>query len=156
VEAGVTVRYEAPVVNALVDGATDGLAIWARPDLGPGERLAVLAHEIAHVKLHFRRKQRGQILLVDDPKQTGSRDIKELEAELTAFLLLEFSGIDCSQGSAAYLNSWNASASKIRDHAERCFVVACSVLRACERKKYRRLVEEGTVVIHEEARAALQ
>lgn len=153
--SGLALQYKAPVVNALVDGATNGLTVWVRPDLGPAERLAVLAHEIAHVKLHFRRKQRGQTLLIDDPKQPASRDVKELEAELTAFLLLEFSGIDTSQGAAMYLNSWNASASKIRDHAERCFVVACSVLRDCEKKRYRKLVDEGTVVVRDEARAAL-
>jgi hypothetical protein len=153
--SGLDLRYEAPEVNTLTDGATNGLTIWVRPDLRPAERLGVLAHEIAHVKLHFRRKQRGQTLLVDEPKQPTSRDLKELEAELTAFLLLQFCGIDCSKSSAAYLNSWSASVSKIREHAERCFVVACSVLRDCEKKHYRRLVEQGAIVIVDEARAAL-
>lgn len=154
--SGLELRYEAPFVNTLVYGATDGLTIWVTPDLSPAERLGVLAHEVAHVKLHFPRKQRGQTLLVDDPKQPPSRDEKELEAELTAFLILEFSGIDSSQGSAAYLNSWKANASKIRDHAERCFVVACSILRDCEKKRYRTLVDKGTVVVRSEARAALE
>src|SRR5262249_53987213 len=49
--SGLRLRFEAPVVNALVDGATNGHSIWVRPDLGPGERLTILAHEIAHVKL---------------------------------------------------------------------------------------------------------
>lgn len=153
--SGLALQYKQRVVNALEEGATDGLTIWVRPDLGPVERLAVLAHEIAHVKLHYRRKKRGQTLLVDDSRQPASSDVRELEAELTAFLLLEFSGIDCSQGSAAYLSSWRATASTIREHAERCFVVACAVLRDCETKRYRRLVEDGTIVVREEARAAL-
>jgi hypothetical protein len=107
--SGLVLHYAAPGVNALIDGATNGLEIWVRPDFGPAERLGVLAHEIAHVRLHFRRKNRGQVVVIDDPKRRPPRDVRELEAELTAFLLLELSGIDSSRGSAAYLNSWEAS-----------------------------------------------
>jgi hypothetical protein len=154
--SGLKLRYEARSVNALIDGATNGLTIWVRPDLGPADRLAVLAHEIAHVKLHFRKNKRGHMEIADASGQRPSRDLAELEAELMSFLLLAFSGIDSSEGSAAYLNCWKASMTSIRERAERCFVVACSVLRECERRSYRRLVDEDTVVILEEARTALE
>lgn len=143
--SGIELLYQTPLPNALVDGMTDGFSIWVRPDLGAGERLAVLAHEIAHVKLHFRRSQRGQSLIVEDPMR-HNRYIEELEAELTAFMLLEFAGVDSSKGAAAYLNSWQASAKKIQMVAERCFRAACSILHGCEKKKYRRLVEEDAMV----------
>jgi hypothetical protein len=140
--SGLELRYEARVVNGLVDGATNGKTIWVRPDLGPGERLATLAHEIAHVKLHFKKKDRGGEVMADHAGQSPTRDVLELEAELTAFLILEFSGIDSSRGSAAYLNCWRASKTAIHAHAEACLRAASSVLGACERKDYRSLVDD--------------
>jgi hypothetical protein len=134
--SGLGLRLESPEINNAVDGATDGRTIWIRPDLTDADRLLVLSHEIAHVKLHFRKKQRGHSLLTDNTGQALSRDTRELEAELAAFLLLAFAGIDSSRGSAAYLNCWNASAAEIRSHAEKVFVVACCVLRDCEKKRY--------------------
>lgn len=154
--SGLDLRLETPVVNRLVDGATNGLRIWVRPDLGPPERLVVLAHEIAHVKLHFPSRQRGQALITDTAHQRPSRNVAELQAELTAFLLLELAGIDSAQGTATYLNSWNASMSKIRKHAAHCFLTACSVLRACETRRYRPLVKTRTVSLLEQTRTVLQ
>jgi hypothetical protein len=141
-ESGLELRYEARAINGLVDGATNGTTIWVRPAMNPGETLATLAHEIAHVKLHFKKKDRGAKVMADHRDQCPSRDVLELEAELTAFLMLEFSGIDSSRGSAAYLNCWNASKSAIRAHAGACLKAAMSVLGECERKRYRNLVEE--------------
>ncbi|MSP25960.1 MAG: ImmA/IrrE family metallo-endopeptidase [Myxococcales bacterium] len=153
--SGLTLRYESLAVNTVIDGATDGVRIWVRPDLSPSERLAVLAHEIAHAKMHFRRKQRGSLVLEDEPHQRLSRDEQELQAELTAFLILEQSGIDSSKGSAGYLNSWKASKGKIADNAEKCLAVACSVLRDCEKGKYRQIVDADGIVLVTEAYAAV-
>jgi hypothetical protein len=153
--SGLELRYQSPAVNTVVDGATNGTVIWIRPDLAPAERLIVLAHEIAHAKMHFRRKQRGAAVLIDEPGALRSRDTRELEAELTAFLILALSGIDAAEGSAVYLNSWRASRKSIRAHAARAFLVACSVLRDCEKRRYRNLLGQGPASVCNELRAAL-
>lgn len=154
--SGLELKYEPPpALNELVWGATNGIIIWIRPDLKTAERLAVLAHEIAHVKLHFRTKDRGHGLFVDFVERLRQALVQELEAELTSFLLLEMFGIDSSRSAAVYLNSWEASAEKVRARAERCFLVACSVLRECEQKRYRKVIDKGQSRIPSEARAAL-
>ncbi|MCC6644568.1 MAG: ImmA/IrrE family metallo-endopeptidase [Polyangiaceae bacterium] len=153
--SGLSLRYESPRVNDVVDGATNGLQIWIRPDLPPSARLSVLAHEIAHVKLHFTRRRRGQLTLIDRPVQAGSRDERELQAELTKFLMLEVAGIDSSQGAAAYLNTWRASKASISANAERCLTVACAVLRDCEQGRYRSLVKANVATVSTEALAAV-
>lgn len=153
--SGLSLRYESPRVNEVVDGATNGLQIWIRPDLPPSARLAVLAHEIAHVKLHFNRRKRGQQTLIDRPEHATSPDEQELQAELTSYLMLEFAGIDSSQGAAAYLNSWRASKASIVANAERCLAVACAVLRDCESGRYRSLVAANVATVTTEALAAV-
>lgn len=154
--SGLELLDRAPAgVNQLVWGATDGKRIWILPGLQPRERAAVLAHEIAHVKLHFAPKMRGQGLLVDYPEQPLTRNAKELEAELTSFLLLELAGIDSSLSAGMYLNSWQATRKEIHARAERCLVAACSVLRDCERQRYRKLVTSGTPSQRADLRAAL-
>jgi hypothetical protein len=140
--AGLLLQYQMPIVNALVDGMTDGLAIRIRPDLRPSERLAVLAHEIAHVKLHYRHRDRGKVIIVEDRRQHLSQSEAELQAELMAFLLLNLMGIDPSEGAAAYLSNWKASIRALRRHAERCYLSAAAVFSACQRKRYRRLAEK--------------
>jgi hypothetical protein len=145
-ESGLSLVHGTPWINSLVLGATDGRTVWVRPDLGPGDRLAVLAHEIAHVKLHFTHRKRGKSIIADEEGERPSRDERELEAELTAFLLLELSGIDSARPAAGYLNSWRASARAVREHAQRCFAVACNILRACECQSFTRLVKDDTVV----------
>jgi hypothetical protein len=145
--SGLRLRFEAPAVNELIDGATDGSSIWIRPDVDDATKLLILAHEIAHAKLHVRRRARGKIRLEDLYGQAPSRDTRELEAELTAFFLLELFGIDSSRGSAGYLNGWKAGREEIRQHAPKVFRAACAVVSDCERKRYRRLVEEGGVTI---------
>lgn len=136
--SGLRLETAAVVLNLPIDGATDGRTIWIRPGLSPAEEVAVLAHEIAHVLLHVRPRDRGKVMFGDQPGQRSSRDVMELQAELTAFLLLEFSGIDSSQASARYLNSWQATKSSVRAHAQRCMLAACRVMRACERRSYTR------------------
>lgn len=155
-KSGLKLEYQPPpMLNRLVWEATNGLIIWVLPDLKPAERLAVLAHEIAHMKLHFRVKDRGGELFVDLPANRPPTQVRELEAELTSFLLLEMLGIDSSRSAAAYLNSWQASAEKVQACAERCFLVACSVLRECEQKRHRKLTNSGRIRITSEAWAAL-
>lgn len=136
--SGVELLYKPyPTVNRVVDGATDGVKIWVRPDLSPSDRLAVLAHEIAHVRLHFPKKRRGADLELDGPTRGPDRQERELQAELTSYFLLELSGVDSAASAAAYLNCWAVSRSAIQRNAWKCIKVACSVLREAERGTYR-------------------
>jgi len=154
-ESGLQLLYRPFELNSLADGVTDGSKIWIRPDLSPAERLAVLAHEIAHVKLHFHWTQRGKKAFVDEARQVSSREGREVEAELTSFLLLEFSGVDSAEGTAAYLQSWKASAAMIHGCLERCLLVATGVLRQCRQNRYTKLVKERSFNVQREATKAI-
>ncbi|MCX8072213.1 MAG: ImmA/IrrE family metallo-endopeptidase [Candidatus Binatia bacterium] len=153
--SGIKLVIGSPAVNTLIDGATDGKVIWLRPDLDPSARLVTLAHEIAHVRMHFHRDDRGNQLLVDQQGQPLSRDLHELEAELTSFLLLAWCGIDSMQGTKSYLASWRATPQAVQEHAERCFLTACAILRECQRKRYRNLTSTGPETNTRAARAAI-
>lgn len=88
------------------EGATDGRRVWVRPGLSDAERAAVLAHEAAHVHLHdFSPSSAVEV------DHTGARidAAQELEAELTAYLLLSMRGLDLTAGTAAYLASHQAT-----------------------------------------------
>lgn len=140
--SGLDLRYEHPSVNRLVDGWTDGRTIRVRPELEPPQRLAVLAHEIAHAKLHFSRGRRGRTTFSDAPDERPvGTDERELEAEVTACLLLALGGVDASGGAALYLATWSAKADDVARVALACVKVATGILQACRRKRYRRLVE---------------
>lgn len=143
--SGLCLRRGAHEPNSTALGATDGLTIWVRAELAPPEALAVLAHEIAHAKLHFARRDRGRVLVIDEETRP-SRDVRELQAELTAFLILALAGVDSCASSAAYLASWRASRAAIRAHLPRALAAAGSILGACERGRYREL--SGVVAAH--------
>ncbi len=137
--SGLELRYRAFAVNQLVYGATNGQVIYVHPHFPPAEKLIVLAHEIAHVKMHFGKDRQNGDIQIDEHGQERSRTTQELQAELTAFLILALSGIDSASNSAVYLNCWDADRARIRENVEQAFVVACSVLNECERKKYKNL-----------------
>ena len=115
----------------------------------------MLSHEIAHVKLHFHWTQRGKKTFVDDPRPVSSRESREVEAELTSFLLLELAGVDSAEGAAAYLQSWNASFTTIRGCLERCLLVATGVLKQCRQNRYTKLVKERSFNLRREATKAI-
>jgi len=154
-ESGLKLLYKPFEINNLADGATDGSTIWIRPDLDAAERLAVLAHEIAHVKLHFHWTQRGKKTFVDVERPVSSRESREIEAELTSFMILEFAGVDSAEGTAAYLQSWNASGDTIRGCLERCLLVATGVLKQCRQNRYTKLVKERSFNLRREATKAI-
>ncbi len=141
--SGVELVYGSPMANYMVAGCTNGRTIWVQPSLGPAERLATLAHEIAHVKLHFQKKERGKVTIVDRVDQALSRNQAELEAELTSFFLLSLAGVDTAQASGFYLSSWKASLTQIRAATKRCLATAAAIWRDCEKKRYRPIVEQG-------------
>jgi hypothetical protein len=136
--AGSGLRLAFTPPNAREEASTDGVWIRVRGGLDPHTRAARLAHEIAHVLLHF-RPAAGRPALVEGPGGPPERRARELEAELTAFLLLAAAGLDPTAGSAAYLANWGASAGQVEAAFPRCLAAASRVLRECRRRRYRRL-----------------
>jgi hypothetical protein len=125
-------------INEPAYGATNGVRIWLAPDLDPTQRLATLAHEIGHVKLHYRVLRKGEgLTFVELRGDTHSKDRRELQAELTAFFLLATHGIDSTAASGTYLATWRASQRVIKDEAQRCLKAALSVLTEAERGRRR-------------------
>jgi len=133
--SGLSLVEGSPRPNTHCWGATNGIAVWVLPHLEGAARAAVLAHEIAHVRLHYRRG-RGTVVRIDDGLES-SRSREELQAELTAFLLLALHGIDASQGAADYLASWKADAHAIEEEFPVAFDAAMGVAGQIKRRRFR-------------------
>lgn len=67
-----------------------------------------LIHEIAHELLHWREGDRPE-----------SRTVREIEAEMVAYIICKRLGIDVSDTSAVYLANWGADAKAIRQSTGR-------------------------------------
>lgn len=70
------------------------------------ELIAVLNHEMAHAILHNNNEMKEQI---------SSRPVKELEAEMTAFVVSNYYGLDSSEYSARYTQSWSMRLKETED-----------------------------------------
>ena len=122
--------------NTSCEGATDGYRIWVSPHLPPNAQCAVLAHEIAHVVLHFDSRRRGNELEIDEPGPP-TRGRRELEAELTAWLILAMVGVDATDGAAGYLVAWQAPRAEVEAVFDSTIHVASAILRQCESGEFR-------------------
>lgn len=100
-------RYAIVVSNAqagLADGYTDharhliSVGSW----LGAKDRVATLAHELAHASLHVPGDAIGALY----GSSAEHRGLAEIEAESVAYVVLRAHGIDRSEQSAAYLARW--------------------------------------------------
>jgi len=109
---GLTLVEGSPRANRHCWGATNGMVVWVQPHLRGAARAAVLAHEIAHVRLHF-RFDRGRVLVVDGAEDRAEKTLKELEAKLTAFLVLAIHGIDASGGAGMYRPRFHGTLSSL-------------------------------------------
>jgi len=136
--SGLALVEGSPRANQHCWGATNGMVVWVQPHLRGAARAAVLAHEIAHVRLHY-RFDRGSVLVVDGEDRPGST-LKELEAELTAFLILAIHDIDSSGGAGMYLASWRASREAVEAKFPVALDAAASIAGQMRRRTYRRLV----------------
>jgi len=137
--SGLTLVEGSPRANRHCWGATNGMVVWVQPHLRGAARAAVLAHEIAHVRLHY-RFDRGRVLVVDGAEDRTEKTLKELEAELTAFLVLAIHGIDASGGAGMYLAQWEASREAVEAKFPVALDAAASIAGQMRRRRYRRLV----------------
>ena len=96
------------VVSDSQSGLADGFTDHARRLISVGswldldDRVAVLAHELAHASLHVPGDAIGALY----GSSTEHRGLAEIEAESVAYVVLRAHGIDRGPQSAAYLAGW--------------------------------------------------
>ena len=76
--------------------------ILIRDDLPKSDQISVLAHEVGHAMLHTTTK--GSDL---------PRPIKEVQAEMTSYVVLKNMGIDAGKSSERYMNNWASLSEKL-------------------------------------------
>lgn len=82
--------------------------ILINPNNTPGEQVATSIHELAHATLHNPKfMSKGDVKL-----DTGH---KELEAEMTAYIVSKHFGLDTSEDSIPYMASWTDNLNKMSD-----------------------------------------
>ena len=111
-------------------GSTDGRSIFVRENLTPVKRARILAHEIAHVILHFRGQ--GDILYEPgdgNPPPTSS--IKEVEADAVACLVCAAWRLDVTEHAKYYLLLFTDGNIRPEDVAKNIFDAVAKILRYC-------------------------
>lgn len=86
----------------------DKPSIILRPDLPITDRIGVLAHELGHASLH-----------VNTEKHSHPRHIKELQAEMTSYVVLKHLGIEPGTVSERYMSQWTNGLEKLAAYADR-------------------------------------
>ena len=110
--------YPVQVSNGLADGSTDGKNIKISKRSNGAQMVACYFHELAHILLDH-AKDRGKNL---------SRQLRELEAEATSYLVCSCIGIE-NKGAKSYIGHWNGSKEKIDKSALKILGTAEKILR---------------------------
>lgn len=76
--------------------------IVLRSDLTPTDRVHTLAHEVAHAKLHGQQRQ-----------SAWPTEIKEIQAEMSSYVVSKSLGIDPGEQSIRYMANWSDQLKKI-------------------------------------------
>ena len=104
------------------NGTTHFLArtVVVRPDLAPSQAAKVLAHELAHTRLHEGNEYRA-----------GCRGRAEVEAESVAFLVCAAAGVGTGRYSFPYVARWaDGDVALVRESAERVLGTARAITAA--------------------------
>ena len=110
--------YPVQVSNGLDDGSTDGKKIRLSHRGNKAQMVACYFHELAHILLDHAKK-RGESL---------AREVRELEAEATAYLVCSCVGIE-NEGAKSYIGHWKGSKEKIDKSALKILGTAEKILR---------------------------
>jgi antirestriction protein ArdC len=94
---GIVVEYSDQIAPAR--GVSSGGKITLLPGQSPAEDVSTLAHELAHELLH-----RG------DRRGSTSRQIRETEAEATAFVVSHAIGLETGSAACDYIQLWKGDA----------------------------------------------
>ncbi len=110
--------YPVKISNGLADGSTDGKNINISHRDNVPQMIACYFHEVSHIMLDH-SNGRGDTL---------NRQVKELEAEATSYLVCACLGID-NQGAASYIGSWHGTEEKIDNSALKIIGTAEKILK---------------------------
>jgi antirestriction protein ArdC len=91
---GIAVEYSEQIAPAR--GVSSGGKITLLPGQSPAEEFSTLAHEIAHELLHRGERRNGT-----------TRQIRETEAEATAFVVCHAIGLETGSAACDYIQLWN-------------------------------------------------
>lgn len=93
-----------------------GNMIVMNPNNTPSENDATLLHELSHAILHTQFSNVIQDKLKLKKHNSISRSEKELQAEMTAFLICQEVGIDTRESTVRYIASWTNEGKKISEN----------------------------------------
>lgn len=86
------------------NGYSAGGKIVIEESLGRTERFAVLAHELAHERLHH-----------DPNRPKASKTVRETEAEAVAFIVCSAFGLDATSHSSDYIQLYDGNGDTLKD-----------------------------------------
>ena len=86
----------------------DEQKILLNPDNTPGEVVATTIHELAHASLHNPK-------FANSYKEDVSKDRRELEAEMTSYLVSNHFGLDTSEKAIRYMALWTDNLTSLDD-----------------------------------------
>ena len=86
----------------------DEQKILLNPDNTPGEVIATTIHELAHATLHNPK-------FANSYKEDVSKDRRELEAEMTSYLVSKHFGLDTSEKAIRYMAIWTDNLTSLDD-----------------------------------------
>lgn len=87
---------------------SDEQKILLNPDNTPGEVIATTIHELAHASLHNPK-------FANSYKEDVSKDRRELEAEMTSYLVSNHFGLDTSEKAIRYMAIWTDNLTSLDD-----------------------------------------
>jgi len=87
---------------------SDEQKILLNPDNTPGEVIATTIHELAHASLHNPK-------FPNSYKEDVSKDRRELEAEMTSYLVSKHFGLDTSEKAIRYMALWTDNLTSLDD-----------------------------------------
>ena len=107
---GVTIYQDDAKELRSVKGAfyPDEQKILLNPDNTPGEVVATTIHELAHATLHNPK-------FANSYKEDVSKDRRELEAEMTSYLVSKHFGLDTSEKAIRYMAIWTDNLTSLDD-----------------------------------------
>ena len=97
----------------------DNASIVLRHDLPVTDRISTLAHEMGHASLHRNTKT-----------DSHPTHIKELQAELTSYVVLKNMGIEPGDGSERYMSEWTDGLKKLADYPDKDNTILADVTKA--------------------------
>ncbi|MFH7316272.1 ArdC-like ssDNA-binding domain-containing protein [Weissella cibaria] len=97
----------------------ENASIVLRHDLPATDRISTLAHEMGHASLHRNTKA-----------DSHPTHIKELQAELTSYVVLKNMGIEPGDGSERYMSEWTDGLKKLADYPDKDHTLLADVTKA--------------------------